>query len=122
MPRVMHFEINAPDPDGLMDFYKDAFGWEIAKWEAPEDYWLLTTGEDGQPGIKQRDDALARRSGAHGEHHRRRIGGRGCRQGDGGGWPGGNAENGDPRDLLARVLQRPPGYAVRSAPRGPGGK
>ena len=51
MPRVMHVEINAPDPDGLMAFYKNAFGWEIAKWEGPEDYWLLTTGEDGQPGI-----------------------------------------------------------------------
>jgi predicted enzyme related to lactoylglutathione lyase len=27
------------------------FGWEIVKWEGPQDYWLITTGPDDEPGI-----------------------------------------------------------------------
>ena len=33
------------------------FGWQIKKWEGPQDYWLATTGEC-RPGI---DGALMRR-------------------------------------------------------------
>ncbi len=51
MDRVVHFEINAPEPEKVQDFYAHVFGWEIAKWEGPEDYWLVTTGDDGAPGI-----------------------------------------------------------------------
>lgn len=61
MTRVVHFEINADDPAGLVDFYKEIFEWEIMKWEGPLDYWLVTTGEDSDPGINgaimQRRDA-----------------------------------------------------------------
>jgi predicted enzyme related to lactoylglutathione lyase len=32
MTRVVHFEINADDPAGLVDFDKEVFGWEIMKW------------------------------------------------------------------------------------------
>lgn len=51
MPRVTHFEINADDPASLADFYQHAFGWKIIKWEGPVDYWLVTTGEESEPGI-----------------------------------------------------------------------
>ena len=51
MPRVTHFEINADDPESLVGFYQDIFGWKIIKWEGPVDYWLVTTGEEGQPEI-----------------------------------------------------------------------
>lgn len=51
MPRVIHFEINADAPASLVDFYQDAFGWKIIKWEGPVDYWLVTTGEESEPGI-----------------------------------------------------------------------
>ena len=51
MPRVTHFEINADDPQRLVNFYQDTFGWKITKWEGPVDYWLVTTGEEGEPGI-----------------------------------------------------------------------
>ncbi len=50
MLRVVHFEISANDPEKVVAFYKDVFGWEINKWDGPEDYWLVTTGE-GEPGI-----------------------------------------------------------------------
>jgi predicted enzyme related to lactoylglutathione lyase len=51
MPRVVHFEISADNPDRAVAFYKDVFGWDFQKWEGPTDYWLVRTGPDGQPGI-----------------------------------------------------------------------
>ena len=50
MSRVIHFEIPADNPERAVKFYKDVFGWQIAKWEGPMEYWLATTGADG-PGI-----------------------------------------------------------------------
>jgi len=51
MPRVVHFEIHADDLEQAVKFYQDVFGWEIVKWEGPQDYWLITTGPDDEPGI-----------------------------------------------------------------------
>ncbi|KPL03001.1 MAG: glyoxalase [candidate division Zixibacteria bacterium SM1_73] len=51
MLRVVHFEINADDPERAAKFYQEIFGWKIKKWEGPIDYWLVTTGPEGQPGI-----------------------------------------------------------------------
>jgi len=45
MPRVVHFEIHADDPQRAANFYQGVFGWDIKKWEGPEDYWLVTTGK-----------------------------------------------------------------------------
>ncbi len=58
MPRVVHFEINADQPERAAKFYKDVFGWKIQNWGGPIDYWLASTGEQGEPGI---DGAIARR-------------------------------------------------------------
>ncbi|EGJ51179.1 VOC family protein [Desulfocurvibacter africanus] len=49
--RVIHFEIPARDPERANAFYSGVFGWDVRKWEGPEDYWLLTTGPDEEPGI-----------------------------------------------------------------------
>ena len=51
MPRVTHFEINADQPERAAKFYTDVFGWKIKKWEGTIEYWLVTTGEEDQPGI-----------------------------------------------------------------------
>jgi len=51
MPRVVHFEFSAEDPKRAVRFYRDVFGWTFAKWEGPLEYWLITTGPDGEPGI-----------------------------------------------------------------------
>lgn len=59
MPRVVHFEIPADDPERAVRFYEQVFGWKISKWGGPHDYWLATTGEKDQPGI---DGAITRRS------------------------------------------------------------
>ncbi|HEX7319871.1 MAG TPA: VOC family protein [bacterium] len=50
MPRVIHFEIHADDPQRAVKFYSGVFGWEVQKWTEPTDYWLLMTGKD-EPGI-----------------------------------------------------------------------
>ena len=51
MPRVVHFEVFADDVDRAIKFYSDVFDWKFNKWDGPMDYWIVTTGEEGQPGI-----------------------------------------------------------------------
>jgi predicted enzyme related to lactoylglutathione lyase len=51
MGRVVHFEIPAADPNRAAEFYKKVFGWKIEKWPGPMDYWLVSTGAEGTPGI-----------------------------------------------------------------------
>jgi predicted enzyme related to lactoylglutathione lyase len=51
MSRVIHFELPADNPERAVEFYKKVFGWQIQKWPGPQDYWLVTTGPEGQPGI-----------------------------------------------------------------------
>src|SRR5438046_8805248 len=60
MPRVIHFEIHADDPDRAVAFYKTVLDWEFTKWDGPADYWLIRTGPDDQPGI---NGGLLRRHG-----------------------------------------------------------
>ena len=38
-------------PERAARFYTEVFGWEIEMWDGPVEYWLVTTGEEGQPGI-----------------------------------------------------------------------
>jgi uncharacterized protein len=51
MPRIIHFELPADNPDRAAEFYKNVFGWQFQKWEGPQEYWLITTGPKDQPGI-----------------------------------------------------------------------
>ncbi len=51
MSRVIHFEIPASDPERASVFYKKVFGWKIEKWPGPMEYWMVTTGAEGTPGI-----------------------------------------------------------------------
>jgi len=60
MPRVIHFELNADDPERAAAFYRQVFAWQIDKWEGPAEYWLITTGPESEPGI---GGAITRRSG-----------------------------------------------------------
>jgi predicted enzyme related to lactoylglutathione lyase len=50
MPRPVHFEIHASDPDRAVAFYTAVFGWKFERWgDVP--YWVITTGEgDGIDG------------------------------------------------------------------------
>lgn len=51
MPRVIHFELPADDPERACRFYTEVFGWQFQKWDGPSEYWLITTGNEAQPGI-----------------------------------------------------------------------
>ncbi len=51
MPRVVHFEIPADDPERAAQFYQSVFGWTIQTWGGPEPYWLIITGPDSEMGI-----------------------------------------------------------------------
>jgi uncharacterized protein len=60
MARVVHFEIQASDPEVLVSFYSTVFGWKISKWEGPLEYWVVGTGEGaGIDGgiLRRRSDA-----------------------------------------------------------------
>lgn len=57
MNRVVHFEINATDPERAARFYCDVFGWDIKEWAVPgievsqqDRYWLVSTGPGDAPG------------------------------------------------------------------------
>jgi len=48
MKRIVHFEIHASQPEKLIDFYKNLFGWEFKKWENSDtEYWMIMTGPEG---------------------------------------------------------------------------
>jgi predicted enzyme related to lactoylglutathione lyase len=52
MNRITHFEIYTANPEAVRPFYQDVFDWKFQKFEGgPIEYWLITTGPDGEPGI-----------------------------------------------------------------------
>ena len=50
MPRVVHFEIQAENPERAVKFYTQVLSWTFKKW-GDQPYWLIVTGPDGTPGI-----------------------------------------------------------------------
>jgi uncharacterized protein len=50
MPRPIHFDMIADDPERAVGFYRDVFGWTFTKWDGPMEYWMIETGNE-QPGI-----------------------------------------------------------------------
>ena len=48
--RVTHFEIHAADPQRSIAFYSGLLGWEFKQWGG-QDYWIISTGPDSEPGI-----------------------------------------------------------------------
>jgi len=50
MPRPIHFEIHAENPERAQRFYTGMFGWTFTAW-GDQQYWLIKTGDPGQPGI-----------------------------------------------------------------------
>lgn len=60
MSRVDSFEIHAEYPQRAILFYQNVFGWTFTRWDGPQEYWLIITGEKNEPGI---DGALMKRKG-----------------------------------------------------------
>jgi predicted enzyme related to lactoylglutathione lyase len=58
MPRITHFDIPSDNPERTQKFYSEVFGWQFEKWDGPMEYWMIKTGEEGQPGI---NGGMARR-------------------------------------------------------------
>jgi len=49
---------NKQNPEQAIQFYQRLFAWEFHKWDGPMDYWLITTGTDGEGingGLTKRD-------------------------------------------------------------------
>lgn len=49
MGRVVGFELSSQEPEKAAEFYSKVFGWKVA--EPHWDYWEVTTGDSGKPGI-----------------------------------------------------------------------
>lgn len=66
MSRVIHFEIQAENPQRAVEFYQTVFGWQVQDWSdfAGMPYFGVVTGEDGQMGI---NGAIMQRPGANPE-------------------------------------------------------
>ena len=58
MPKVVHFNLSADDPERAIEFYQSVFGWKIRKWDSPAEYWHITTGDEDEFGI---DGGLVKR-------------------------------------------------------------
>jgi predicted enzyme related to lactoylglutathione lyase len=52
MPKIIHFELNVKNIEKSIRFYETVFGWKFEKWDGPGDYWLITTGDESEPGIE----------------------------------------------------------------------
>jgi len=46
MPRPIHFEIPADQPERAVAFYQQLFGWQFQKWDGPMPYWLVRRARD----------------------------------------------------------------------------
>ena len=66
MPKVIHFEIPADDPERAVKFYQKVFDWKIENWGGPVNYWLATTGPEDEPGV---DGAIKEREDKEGIHN-----------------------------------------------------
>jgi uncharacterized protein len=51
MNRITHFEIPAEDTKRASEFYREVFGWKFTSWGGPEEYLLVETGPNSEPGI-----------------------------------------------------------------------
>lgn len=51
MPKVIHFEIPADNPERAVEFYSKVFDWKIHKWQGSVPYWIIIAGEDNEQGI-----------------------------------------------------------------------
>jgi predicted enzyme related to lactoylglutathione lyase len=60
VPRTIHFEIHAADPERVQAFYRTLFGWQFQAWGGPAEYWVITTGDASQLGI---NGGMVRRRG-----------------------------------------------------------
>ena len=60
---AVHFEIQASNPQALIDYYSGLFGWSFNKWEGG-DYWMIHTGPDDTARHQRRPAAAARAAAA----------------------------------------------------------
>ena len=51
MSHVIHFDLSANNSERAAEFYRRVFDWKVNKWEGPEDYWLIQTGTEEEPGV-----------------------------------------------------------------------
>lgn len=64
MSRVTNFHVSAENPEELMSFYREMFGWEFEQTNNPRPTWFIKTGEEDEPGIdgmlhtRERDSAV----------------------------------------------------------------
>lgn len=58
MPKVVHFNLTADDPERAIAFYQSVFDWKVRKMDNPDEYWLIRAGDDDEFGI---DGGLVRR-------------------------------------------------------------
>jgi predicted enzyme related to lactoylglutathione lyase len=51
VPRVTLFHLSGDEPEAIISFYEEIFGWEFEKAQSPRPAWFIRTGDDTEPGI-----------------------------------------------------------------------
>jgi len=63
MPKFVHIDISADDPQRAADFFTKVFGWGVRKFEGPIPYWLIRASSSPDDdtaigaGIAKREEA-----------------------------------------------------------------
>ena len=63
MQRVVHFEIHASNPESIIPFYQQLFGWQFEAWGPPGMYWLIRTAPGQDAAVAGIDGGLVQRRG-----------------------------------------------------------
>lgn len=40
MPRPVHFDLTADNPERAIKFYETVFGWKFQNWDGPMEYYM----------------------------------------------------------------------------------
>lgn len=72
MSRLVHFDVQADDPERAIRFYESVLGWKFHKWDGPMECRLIETGPKDEPGIDGGLVPLGCRSDHYVHLHRRR--------------------------------------------------
>ena len=51
MPKAIHFEFPALDPERAISFYSSAFGWKATDYVGNAEYWICQCGAEEETGI-----------------------------------------------------------------------
>lgn len=51
MAKVTMFHLSGTEPESLIPFYREVFGWKFTRRNAPRPTWQISAGPEDEPGV-----------------------------------------------------------------------